>query len=275
MTMLRVQRDEFRAAFGRQAVLVEHDLAGHPLLTPDAVADLADRLPVTSVEHNRGALPAVVADGVVETVDLTPGEIARGIDTNGCWMVLKNIEVDKSYGELLDELLDQVTPDLDPAEGSMRRRKAFIFLSAPGSVTPSHFDPEHNFLLQVRGTKDMTVGRFPDDAVEREELERYYGGGHRNVPWLPAAEQTFPLRPGDGIYVPIHAPHWVRNGEEVSVSFSITFQTALSRRAQQVYMANAKLRRIGVSPRGPGERLLVDRAKAAMVETYGRLRRIA
>jgi hypothetical protein len=265
----------FATAFDRSPAMVEHALADHPLLTPAAVADLADRLPGAAIEHNRGSLPAVVADGVVDTVDQTPGEIARGIDTNGCWMVLKNIEQEPTYAALLDEMLDQVAVRLDERQGTMRRRKGFIFLSAPGSVTPSHFDPEHNFLLQVRGRKDMTIGTFPTATTERDELERYYGGGHRNVAWLPADERTYPLAPGQGVYVPIHAPHWVRNGDGVSVSLSITFQTALSRRTQQVHMANAKLRRLGLTPQPPGRRVLVDRAKAAVAETYGSLRRTA
>ncbi|MCP9487336.1 MAG: cupin-like domain-containing protein [Gaiellaceae bacterium MAG52_C11] len=274
MTTLRLP-DAFATAFDHSPVLVDHTLDDHPLLTPEAVAVLADRLPIEAVEHNRGSLPAIVADGVVETVDQTPGRIAREIDTNGCWMVLKNIEQDPAYAAILDEMLDQVAARLSPSQGEMRRRKGFIFLSAPGSVTPSHFDPEHNFLLQVRGDKDMTVGTFPTAETERDELERYYGGGHRNVAWLPADERTYPLRPGQGVYVPIHAPHWVRNGDAVSVSLSITFQTALSRRAQQVHMANAKLRRLGLTPRPPGQRMLVDRMKAAVVETYGSLRRTA
>src|ERR1700682_5003174 len=131
MTQLRVPSAEFRSAFGQRPLLVEHDLADHPLLTTEAVADLADRLAVASVEHNRGSLPSVVADGVVETVDETPGEGARGIDTNGAWMVLKNVQADGVYRALLDEMLDQVAPDLDPREGVMRHREGFVFLSSP------------------------------------------------------------------------------------------------------------------------------------------------
>ena len=110
-------------------------------------------------------------------------------------------------------------------------------------------------------------------TTEREELERSYSGGHRNVAWLPADERMYCLRAGQGVYVPVHAPHWVRNGDAVSISLSITFQTAVGRRAQQVHMANARLRRLGLTPQPPGRRVLVDRAKAAVAETYGRSRR--
>ena len=35
---------------------------------------------------------------------------------------------------------------------------------------------------------------------------------------------TFELNPGDGLHFPLTWPHWVKNGNEVSISFSITFR---------------------------------------------------
>jgi len=57
------------------------------------------------------------------------------------------------------------------------------------------------------------------------------------------------------------APHWVQNGDEVSVSFSITFRTPASERRQVVYCANADLRRKGLNPRPPGASAFRDLAK--------------
>jgi hypothetical protein len=252
---------------------VSHALGDHPLLTIESIARLAERLPEDRVEHNVGNLPKVVDDDAVERSDLPVGEIARGIETNGCWMVLKNIERDEEYGNLLDELLDQVEPILDQRDGGMSGREGFVFLSAPGSVTPSHTDPEHNFLLQVRGTKELSVGRFPDEKTGQLALERALGGGHRNVDSEPAEPRAFHLEPTEGVYVPPHAPHWVQNGDEVSVSLSITFQTPENERAIRVHSVNAKLRRLGLSPRPPGQRARLDRRKEACAKALGRLRR--
>lgn len=253
---------------------VSHELTDHPLLTVESLAQLAERLPEDRVEHNVGNLPKVVDPNAVERKDLPVGDIARGIETNGCWMVLKNIERDDQYRALLDELLDQVDPLLDERDGGMSGREGFVFLSAPGSVTPSHTDPEHNFLLQVRGAKQMNVGRFPDEKTGQLALEHALGGGHRNVDWEPAEPRAFDLRPTDGVYVPPHAPHWVQNGDEVSVSFSITFQTPLNERAIRVHSLNAKLRRLGLSPKPPGRRPSLDRRKAACASALGRIRRV-
>lgn len=272
--LLDIDTTEFAHRFARRPMAVAHHLGDEPRLTVDAVGDLADALPPASVEHNVGKVDAIVADGNAPALEATPGEIARGIDTNGCWMVLKNIEQVPAYRDLLDELLDEVEPSpLVRGEGGMSLREGFVFLSAPGSITPSHVDPEHNFLLQVRGTKDMHVGEFPDPETQQHELERFYRGGHRNLDWMPHRESTYALAPGDGVYVPPHAPHWVENGKTVSVSLSITFRTPTTERTARVHSVNARLRRLRVKPLPPGERMANDRAKEALSRSLQKLKR--
>ena len=114
-----------------------------------------------------------------------PSETVRGIDHNGRWMVFWYLEQVPEYGALLDDCLDEAQTYLPRAVGPMYQREAFLFLSAPGAVTPVHFDPEHNFLLQIRGRKDMNVSAFRSPETERRELERYYDGGVRNLEATP------------------------------------------------------------------------------------------
>ena len=59
-----------------------------------------------------------------------------------------------------------------------------------------HFDPEHNFLLQVRGTKEMNVAGFVSTDAGQRELERFYRGGHRNLESVPGEPDVFLLEPG-------------------------------------------------------------------------------
>jgi hypothetical protein len=270
--LLEFDEAAYRRAFGDHPFGVKHNLAAHPLLTVERVAQLADALPHDSVEHNLGKVDKFVPGGEAPRLDATPGEIARGIDTNGCWMVLKNIEQDSEYNALLDETLDEVT-EYAKAEGGMSEREGFIFLSAPNSMTPAHIDPEHNFLLQIRSSKTMNAGAFPSKEAEQAELERYYRGGHRNIDWEPAGAQAFDLEPGDGVYMPPHAPHWVTSGPTVSVSLSVTFHTPATLRAARVHAANARLRKLKLSPKGPGQNAAADRAKDAFVGSWQKLKR--
>jgi hypothetical protein len=270
--LLEIEPARMAEALGRSPLAVRHTLVDHPLLSVAALADLADALPASSVEHNLGDVSLISEADAVTRLDATPGDVARGIESNGCWMVLKNIEGEAPYAELLDACLDEVVGLVGP-EGRMTLREAFVFLSAPASVTPSHVDPEHNFLLQVRGTKDMNVGSFADPTAEQRELERFYAGGHRNIHQTPDAVETHHLGPGQGVYVPPNAPHFVVNGPTVSVSLSITWQTRATIRAARVHAANGRLRGLRLSPRPAGESPAVDRVKAGAVGVMSGVRK--
>jgi hypothetical protein len=264
MTLLEFDRQQLRDSFSEAPIAVRHNLVDHPLLKLDEIAALADTLSEGQVEHNLGNVPEVLPGGEAPRLDQSPGEIARGIETNGCWMVLKRVESDPRYRELLDESLDEVIPHVADREGGATRKEAFIFLSAPNSTTPVHFDPEQNLLLQIKARKQISVGRWPDAETEVRELDRYYGGGHRNIDSHPPDFETFDMGPGDGVYVPLHAPHWVKTFDEVSISFSITFYTRHSEQVTDLHSVNARLRRLHLSPRPPGDRPVGDKAKAAV-----------
>lgn len=85
------------------------------------------------------------------------------------------------------------------------RPEGYIFLSPPGSVTPAHVDHEHNFLLQVEGTKTMTIGFLDPDREERL-LESMYDGHYGRTDALPDECESFVLEPGTGVYVPPIGP---------------------------------------------------------------------
>jgi hypothetical protein len=92
-------------------------------------------------------------------------------------------------------------------------------------------------------------------------------GDTRNVNWEPQDPRTFHLEPGLGVYVPPHAPHSVKNGPQVSVSLSVTFQTPSNQRVLPLHAFNSRLRRLGMSPTPPGRRPAVDRGKDACFRT--------
>ncbi len=62
----------------------------------------------------------------------------------------------------------------------------------------------------------------------------------------------FPLGPGDGVFVPVMAPHFVRNGPEPSISLSITWRSEWSYEEADARAFNAVLRKAGLRPQAPG-----------------------
>lgn len=270
--LLDIDEGEFARCFSERAFAVRHHLANHPLLTLDAMAELADRLPLKSIERHRADLP-LLSPGTPPELEGPPSETVRDLESGNSWMVMWYIEQIPEYRTLVNECLDQVERYVGTRHGGMRYRKAYLFLSAPGATTPVHFDPEQNLLLQIHGTKDFSVGQFADQGDRQAELDRYFDGGHRNLDRMPLPEETFHMEPGDGVYVPPFEPHWVHVRTEASISLSITFRTRASLEMERVSHFNARMRRLHLSPRPPGLSPSRDRMKASVIETLGSLRR--
>lgn len=271
--LLDIEEGDFSRCFSRRAFAVRHELAGDPRLTLEAMAELADRLPLKSIERHRADLP-LLSPGKPPELEGPPSETVRELESGNAWMVMWYIEQVPEYRELLDDCLDQVESYVGERHGGMRYRKAYLFLSAPGATTPAHFDPEQNLLLQIRGSKDFSVGRFPDPSQQQAELDRYFDGGHRNLDRMPQQEDTFHMEPGDGVYVPPFMPHWVHVGGQASISLSITFRTRASLEMERVSHFNAGMRRLHLSPHPPGTSPPRDRVKASVIEKLGSLRRV-
>jgi Cupin superfamily protein len=263
--LLDIDGRAFAANFSTRPFAVRHTVGDHPLLTLDALAELADRLPRASIERHRSDLGLMQPGGAPE-LEGPPSQTVREIDTGNTWMVLWYIEQDPAYKALLDETLDAVERHVGATPGGMRQRRGYIFISAPNATTPVHFDPEQNLLLQIRGRKEMNVGRFEDPADQEAELRRYFDGGHRNLDRMPALDEQFLMRPGDGVYVYPFAPHWVRNGPTPSVSLSITFRTAEGQRFERIHHINSRLRKLRLSPPPPGASPWRDEIKARAFE---------
>ena len=63
--------------------------------------------------------------------------------------------------------------------------------------------------------------------------------------------RPFEFGPGEAVYVPVKAPHWVKNGPDVSISFSVTWRSEWSYREQYAHRMNALLRKAGLQPAPP------------------------
>jgi hypothetical protein len=247
--------EQMAALYPLQAGLLHHHLPDHPLLSLEALAQLGEGLPASEVEYNPGNVPIGIRPEDVPSNGLSIGETIRGIESNGSWAVLKNIENVEAYRALLMDLLGELKPVVEPRTGAMLTPQGFIFISSPRSITPFHFDPEHNILLQLKGQKVMNVWPSGDERfAHRREHERYHTGGHRNLPWqdeFREGAQQVPLGPGDAVLMPVMAPHFVTNGDAPSISLSITWRSEWSYRESEAHAANAALRRVGLDPQMP------------------------
>ena len=268
---------DLMAAYPEAPVKLAHGLAGHPMFELDALARLGERMRPVDVEYNRGDLPVGVDPASVPGNGLGIADTIRGIEENRSWLVLKFIEQDAEYRALLHDTLAEIAPAVRAVTGEMLKLEGFVFVSSPDAVTPFHFDPEHNILLQIRGSKTFTV--FPADDEEIADgvaHETFHAGGHRNLRY----EERFAdrgaaigMEPGEAVYVPVKAPHWVRNGPVPSVSFSITWRSEWSYAESAARGLNGMLRRAGLNPHAPGRFPQANLAKSVAYRAIGRARR--
>ncbi len=271
-------RAVFDQKYSQRPFRVRHDLANHPLFEIERLAKLAESLPSRRVEWNSGNLPVSVAPNTTPSNGLSAVETLHNIHRCESWIVLKHVQLDPDYDALLSECLRSFEPALHARGIKMLRPCGFIFASSPGATTPCHLDPESNFLLQVRGSKTLSaLERNDESVVGQHDLERFTAGGDRNVELSEEARRRaipFEIHPGDGVHVPLHSPHFVENGPEVSVSFSVTFQTEITDRERGVLWMNHRLRALGLQPNPPGASESSDRAKLALFRGLRGVRRL-
>lgn len=267
--LLVVDPDTFAKNFDRQPFYVEHDLAKHPLLQLSAIAALSERLPKNLLEWHSGQVDAFSNPGSLKSHNLTCSDAILQVAEQPAWILLLQIEHDMLYKQLLDDLLDQIELLSKRTHPGMWQRQAFLFVSSRAAVTPFHFDPEYNFLLQVRGQKTIYMwdpsNRF---VLSATAIDNYYAGIggdsryiNRNQPYrdeFMASAWQLPIKAGQGVHFPLHAPHVVRTESDVSISLSVTFRSRRSQFNAMVHGANGHLRRVGIEPPAPGTSRLWD-----------------
>jgi hypothetical protein len=252
-------RADFAALYPERPGPLRHQLADHALLSIEALAALGEALGPGQVEYNQSLLPVGIAPEDIPANGLGIAETIRTIAANQSWAVLKNIEAVPAYRALLMDLLSELEPVVAARTGPMLSPQGFIFISSPRSITPFHFDPEHNILLNIWGDKVMHVWPAGDERfAAAQEHERYHAGGHRNLPWeegFAGQELAVPLGAGDAVHMPVMAPHYVEVGAAPALSLSITWRSEWSYREAEGHAANRWLRQFGINapmpPRWP------------------------
>ena len=261
-----------RAKFPHEPVLVEHGLVEEPLLEIESILDLIERIDAKHTDWHVGDVP-IDMRGRPPKTDLSARETLARIATCNAWLGVDKMQVDPTYAALVHRVVADVQAALPRAFTGIHQREGNLFVSSPGARKPYHIDPEHNFLLQIRGTKTVRLwDRRKEEVLSEATLEAFsttddWAGIEVSAEGRPA-DYTFELRPGIGLYFPVQWPHDVQNGtEEASTSLSVTFRSAGSRRDETIRQFNAKLRRRGFSPTGPGRSAWRDALKAGFMNT--------
>jgi hypothetical protein len=264
--------------FDRDAFRFRHKLMGHPALSLENLARVLPALPKERVMYSMGKLRN--GDDFEGTFSKRPTdcgieETIENIRVSDSYVMVSGPEVDPSFAPLHRELVADV-------ETLMRQRGAgrhivepqlYLFIASPGSVTPFHIDRYSTFLMQFRGSKEVSVfEQWDERVVSQVHREAYVAYANTRLPWSQDKDtlaQRFEFRPGEALHIPFVAGHHVRNGaDDVSISMSIIFNTPQSmawRRALAFnHSARPVLGRIGLAPTAVGAHPWRDGAKSRL-----------
>jgi hypothetical protein len=273
---------EFRRCYNRRSFLFRHGLQGHPHFQLPSLLALARR------QSERPGL-AYCSNGAVEIADRwekgvgceSPVETTlAGIACNDSLVMLKHVEQDAVLGPMLRQLLARMI-GLSGCEmrDDVIVGRATILVASPRRITAYHLDADTNFLFQVHGSKSFSVFDQTDRTMLTDvELENYHAGDANGAVFKTSRQDealTYALDAGLGVHVPSTAPHWARNGDNVSVALSLNYDLRSVRRRGRIYAMNRRLRRLGIDPSAPGRSAWRDRIKLAAVDMLGAARRMA
>ena len=257
------------------AFKLKHKFQGHPTLSLDNLCRFIPSLPKAHVHYSKGLLqtgddfdsaPVSHPNGLSITQTI---ENMRTVDS---YIMVRQPEVDPSFADFQRDLVNDLRV-LVQRRGwgdQISNPKLYLFVSSPNSVTPFHIDRFSNFLMQVSGSKTVTV--FPpwdERVVAPHEAERRMAD-EKNPSWKPDSQALgtpFQLEAGDGLHIPFVAGHHVKNGpQDVSVSLSVFFNHRETAHRVRALLFNHAMRpgmaKVGLAPRPVGKNAMHDQLKS-------------
>ncbi|MGH6846343.1 MAG: transcriptional regulator [Methylocella sp.] len=266
----------FARDFDRNCFTFTHRLSGNPLFSTDRLLTLARRRAryPDDVYYDAGEIRVDQRWDQTPSCDLPVDELLRRIETAGAWIILRHVQEDPEYAGLADACMDEIV-ELSGRDLSqvMKVRDAIIFINSPNRISTYHIDRECSWLHQIQGRKTISIFEPTDrDVLPEWEIEKFWAVDHNAATYRPQYQSratVIELLPGQGVHIPVGAPHWVRNGPEVSVSLNINFHY-LDTITADVYRANYWLRRLGLNPTPPRVSAYKDAIKRSV---YGAVNR--
>ncbi|MET0289172.1 MAG: cupin-like domain-containing protein [Pseudoxanthomonas sp.] len=254
----------------------QHQLLGHPALSIEGLAESLPRLPSHRVMYSKGLSDLAInfdRAHIDHGNGMSLAETIETIRTSSSYIAVRDPQDDPAFSGLYADLRAEVTA-LQREAGRSRaiyEPRMWLFIASPNAQTPFHFDRYSNFLMQLRGSKQVAVfPNFREDIVPQEICESYMARNDSIPLWRDELDQhaiKFDFKAGEAIHIPYISGHYVKNGpEDVSISMAFFFQTDETLRWSRAMQFNHRLRSLGVTPGAVGRSPARDAVKSGVYQ---------
>ena len=188
-SVIQCEPGVFKQNLNRLSYEFAHTLAGDPIFELSRLVDLAERVATRSSPHLAGG-DVYFNDGLIE-----PGQkpanpnlprtaavdLIRKIDTAQAWIILKHIEREPGYRQVLESCIRDILQLSGPQLlHKIKWFEAILFITSPNRITEYHLDREVSWILQLQGDKEIHLfDRADKDIVPDRELEVYWTADNR------------------------------------------------------------------------------------------------
>ncbi|MGH6811135.1 MAG: hypothetical protein ACREDM_01925 [Methylocella sp.] len=257
---------QFVRNYNRCHFQFRHGLKDHPLFELPSLVELARRPFHHEAYWSNGKVDANDRWEINRDARLSLVDTIANIGDDNSLVILKHVEQDPVHGPALQEFLARVVA----ISGEQMRQEAMvgevlILIASPNRLTSYHMDAECNFLVQVAGSKTLWVyDRTDPTLVSHEEREQYHMGNQNSIVYQESRQcdaTAYELHAGYGVHIPVFAPHWARNHDNISIALSVNYELRPILADKRIYQVNSLLRKLGATPTAPGISPWRDRLK--------------
>ena len=268
-TVFQPEPEKFKENFDKASFQFAHNLSGHPLFELPALLELSKSLPASDIYYDSGEVGVGQRWDAVPRPQLSVDQLIDRIENAGAWILLKKTNRDPRYAAILDQALAEAARMVGPAfPTKMKMRSAVVLITSPNRISSYHIDPDCNFLCQLHGDKVLYVyDRYDRENLPEQELERFWAVDKNAAIYKEKFQDrsiAYDMRPGVGVHMPLNAPHWVKNHNNISITLALIFQDHESHLGH-AYRFNYYWRKLGLRPNPPSGSGLVHNAKSLVM----------
>ncbi len=243
-------QEKTSALFSKHNISEQHSLHEHELFSNEALARLIEKTPRSNYHVNTHDLSFIDKstwrDG--EFGNLSGEEVLKAVEDGHIWINLQRPwEVDPAYGEVLDQMFDEMESNV-PSFNTMRdKNKMTILISSPKIKIFYHCDIPGQALWQIRGKKRVYIYPNSEPFLKDDEMENIILGRKDEhdityEEWYDEHAEIIDLEPGTMWHWPINGPHRIENLGVMNVSLTTEHWTKELRNHYAVRYANGLVR---------------------------------